>query len=456
MVCLGYVSLGACLGYPTIALPQLKNETNTAVNLDDYEGSMFASGFWFSGIICSPLGGVLSGWLGRRKILVCASPFMTLGWLIIGIAQDKAMIFSGRILTASAVCLQLSSVNVYISETVHPKIRANLVILPAFFMGFGNLLVWALGYFLPWRATAYLLMVPPILLIILMIPLPETPYWLVEDKQNEAAKKSLQFFRGKDYDIYEELTEIEVKHESKQTAQAQSNWKFTISRIFSIAFFKPFSCVGILYIIGTWTGFNCLLVYMITFLEETGSSFDPRIGPIVVGGLRVAFAGFATLLVNKFQPKVLYVTCQFISTASMCLIGFFAYFQEFHPDLPYLKEFSWVPLIMVITVVIMRSSGILPILHTLMAEVYPTEIRTQAIGITQACFLASGAFGVKFFPEMKLGMGLYGLCFLYTGFGILNCLWGIYTIPDNRGKSLVKVEEMYEQKKNPEKDVTAL
>ena len=94
----------------------------------------------------------------------------------------------------------------------------------------------------------------------------------------------------------------------------------------------------------------------------------------------------------------------------------------------------------------MRASGILPVLHTLMSEVYPTEIRTQAIGITQASFLASGAIGVKFFPEMKNAMGLYSLCLLYAVAGLINSIWGLLSIPDNRGKSLIKVEEMYEKK----------
>jgi hypothetical protein len=31
------------VGYPTKTLPQLRNETNLEVNLDDYEGSLFAS-----------------------------------------------------------------------------------------------------------------------------------------------------------------------------------------------------------------------------------------------------------------------------------------------------------------------------------------------------------------------------------------------------------------------------
>ena len=82
-----------------------------------------------------------------------------------------------------------------------------------------------------------------------------------------------------------------------------------------------------------------------------------------------------------------------------------------------------------------------------LAESYPTEIRTQAIGINQSLFLASGALCLKMFPVMKTTIGLSNCFFLYGTVGILNFLWGLFTIPDNRGKSLVKVEEMYEKNK---------
>ena len=37
-------------------------------------------------------------------------------------------------------------------------------------------------------------------------------------------------------------------------------------------------------------------------------------------------------------------------------------------------------------------------------------------------------------------------CFLYAALDVAGCLWGLKTIPDNRGKSLIKIEEMYEKK----------
>ena len=42
---------------------------------------------------------------------------------------------------------------------------------------------------------------------------------------------------------------------------------------------------------------------------------------------------------------------------------------------------------------------------------------------------------------MKGSLGLDGTCLLYSSISFLVILWGAYTIPDNRGKSLVNVEE---------------
>ena len=88
--------MGALLGYTTIALPQWKNETNIDLRLDENESSLYASLFWIIGVICSPIGGILSGWLGRRKIVMIASPLVICGWVIIGFAQDKIMLYIGK------------------------------------------------------------------------------------------------------------------------------------------------------------------------------------------------------------------------------------------------------------------------------------------------------------------------------------------------------------------------
>ena len=78
----------------------------------------------------------------------------------------------------------------------HPDIRASLVILPSTFITIGALLVWIFGSFLSWRMTAYLMIIPSLVLVLLLSRLPETPYWLIQDGNLGMARKSLQYFRG--------------------------------------------------------------------------------------------------------------------------------------------------------------------------------------------------------------------------------------------------------------------
>ena len=65
----------------------------------------------------------------------------------------------------------------------------------------------------------------------------------------------------------------------------------------------------------------------------------------------------------------------------------------------------------------------------------------------------SGALNINFFPHMRDYLTFHGLFFLYGAAGLVNCFWALKTIPDNRGKSLVKVEETFEKNSNIEKDL---
>ena len=118
-----------------------------------------------------------------------------------------------------------------------------------------------------------------------------------------------------------------------------------------------------------------------------------------------------------------------------------------YPEFTCWNILAWVSSIMFFVLFFIRAIGILPVMHMLISEMFPTEIRTQSIGITESMTLASGALAIKLFPNLKNSFGLFGICCLFSAFALILIIWGALTIPDNRGKSLVKVEEMYEETK---------
>ena len=87
----------------------------------------------------------------------------------------------------------------------------------------------------------------------------------------------------------------------------------------------------------------------------------------------------------------------------------------------------------------------MPVMQSLFTEAYPTEIRTQAMSLTETMFLGLESLNLKLYPYMKNTIGFHGACCVYATMSFICAFWGLATIPDNRGKSLVKVEEFYEK-----------
>ena len=139
-----------------------------------------------------------------------------------------------------------------------------------------------------WQTVAFCGIAPCCVVILTLIFLPETPYWLIENNQFEKAKKSLKFFRGTNYDTSTELEEIHQKHLSKPKSQTFS---WVMRRLFSRAFFRPFLCIGMLEILFSISGFEIVTLYMHRILETTQSSIDPALGPVITGVVRVISAG---------------------------------------------------------------------------------------------------------------------------------------------------------------------
>lgn len=69
------------------------------------------------------------------------------GWIMIGLAQNKMMLFAGRILSCAFGCLNFSTLSVYITEIVHPDIRGSMVVLGPLYLASGYMLDWIIGYF---------------------------------------------------------------------------------------------------------------------------------------------------------------------------------------------------------------------------------------------------------------------------------------------------------------------
>ena len=160
--------------------------------------------------------------------------------------------------------------------------------------------------------------------------------------------------------------------------------------------------------------------------------------------INFCLSGIMPFVMQNVSPKPLFFITQLIhsmAVGSLCCFAYLTIYLDYD-----LNGFGWIPLAAMVIIIIMRATGSLPVMHTLVTESYPTDIRTYAIAITDITEFGVSAVNLKMFPELKNAFGYHGMFAFYSIMGAMMAFWGLMTIKDNRGKSLIKVEESYESK----------
>jgi hypothetical protein len=78
-----------------------------------------------------------------------------------------------------------------------------------------------------------------------------------------------------------------------------------------------------------------------------------------------------------------------------------------------------------------------------MGEIFPSDIRSLAIGITLSLGLCISTVNILIYPYLIEKLQFHGTFYLYTVIAFMTMLWGMFNIPDNRGLSLAKVEAKF-------------
>jgi len=112
-----------------------------------------------------------------------------------------------------------------------------------------------------------------------------------------------------------------------------------------------------------------------------------------------------------------------------------------------LEDLGWLPIVLVMIMTAAPALGVYPVLNLSMAEVYPSDIRTLAIGITISGSFCNVAANILVYPYMLESFKFYGTFYFYALMSLITMFWGFFNIPDNRGLSLAKVEQKAMQEK---------
>ena len=134
-----------------------------------------------------------------------------------------------------------------------------------------------------WGTITILCAIPAILTILVMLSMPESPFYLVRKNCEDDALKSLIWLRGSHADVNSELEDLKKSYKKQRESPA-----FSYAKLFTEGvYFKPFIVALALFFNLQFSGVNAVYFNLKPIFLKAGSQIDAGLSAFIISMVRV-------------------------------------------------------------------------------------------------------------------------------------------------------------------------
>ncbi len=409
------------------------------------------------------IGAVVAGWLsnklGRRKTLIIAallfimsaigSALPEIGFGAIGqMGPDALKIFTFyRVIGGIGIGIASMVSPLYIAEVAPGHLRGRLVSYNQMAIVTGIVLVYFVNWFIAkqgdsswlndigWRLMFASEMIPATLFLILLLPLPDSPRWLVlKDRKDEALSL---------------LHKLEGEQQAPHTlADIQSSLIEHTRPLFSFGI--ALIVIGVvLSILQQAVGINAVLYYAPSIFENMGfSEQSALLQTVLVGVVNMVATVIAINTVDRVGRKPLLIIGGITMALAMAALA--TCFQ--------INALGVGALLAMLLYIAGFAMSWGPVTWVLLSEIFPTSIRGKALSIAVAGqwlanIAVSWSFKVLDGNSFLIAEFNHGFAYwLYSGIAILAAFFVYRFIPETKGRTLEEIEQIWSKERTVDND----
>ena len=394
-------------------------------------------------MVGSLLSGPLMVYIGQRVVLLISLPIVLIMWLGIAFAPNIIILQISRAALGISLGLMGGTANNFVVEIAHVGIRGNLTSLVDIFRQTGYLYVFIVGSTqLNWRQVAIVCgITTTIIPFIGLFLVHSSPRWLATQGKLDEARKSLLFYRGNVIEVDSELNDITTQ------LKRSSNKGNSVSAQFQLMFHKDnrkrIVIASVLMFAAFFTAYNLITTYAVVIFSGFTKGINPYFSTIIIGLMRVIGTIIYSLISEKFERKRLFLIPLSISGCSLGFLAIFLYLKALKYPL---ESFDWVPLVLLIIFTLTNCMAF-PVLILYRSELLPNSVRALSSGLVYVLFFFGNFITLFSYPYLVDWIGTHGTFGLYSLFTFLIVLFGYFTLPETRGRTLEEIEEDFKGKK---------
>lgn len=386
------------------------------------------------GLIGTLVAGPLADHYGRRVMIAVSSVVFIIGVAFILMAHSFVEMLFARVLLGIGVGIVAVAVPLYVAELVPAKDRGKYVTFFQLFLTFGIVLAYFVdSAFTPsgnWRAMFAVVLIPAVVLLIAMFFLPETPRWLIANKQERKARKVLKLTHEPG------LIDTEVTQIKTSLTQAEGGWRDLLNK----KMLSPlFISVGIA-ILNQWTGINSFLQYAPHILKQAGlgSNMVVMMGSAGIGMMNFLCTLVAIFLVDRVGRRPLLITGVAGIIISEVFLGVV---NAMHAGITHVGIYS---LIGLLGFIISYAIGPGVVVWLAISELFPTRVRGKGIAFCLFFNSLAGTLLASTFLTLTHVLGVSGTYWLCAFCSLFYLLIAMFYLPETKSQSLEDIQNYFE------------
>jgi SP family galactose:H+ symporter-like MFS transporter len=277
--------------------------------------------------------------------------------------------------------------------------------------------------------------IPAIILGVGMFFMPDSPRWLISNKNVDKARSILKQIREKG-NVEDEIKEIQTSMDKQKGGRGE---------LFS-PLIKPAMIVGVsLAIFQQVTGINTVIYYAPTIFQFAGlrSASAAILATVGVGAVNVAMTVVAIKLIDRVGRRPLLLVGVAGMAFSLILLGIVFFIPGFQSIIGTMAAVS------LMIYVAFFAIGLGPVFWLLISEIYPLKVRGLAMSIvTEANWGSNLIIALTFLTLIQL-LGRPGTFWFYAVIGIGAWFFTYYYVPETKGRTLEEIEEHWRAGRHP-------
>jgi sugar porter (SP) family MFS transporter len=399
-------------------------------------------------LVGSLVAGELGDRLGRKRAILIAGALFTFGAAIQWIAPSALILVAGRFVIGAGVGMAAVSAPLYAAELAPAGIRGRFVSAYQLAITMGIFLAYLVNGQLSasanWRLMLGLAAVPGLALFLIALIAPESPRWLMgRDRRADAAKEMAKV--QPDVEVNAQLASIEAAiKEDTHTA----SW----AEIFSPKWRRPLLIALGLAVFQQITGINAIIYYANQIFAAAGFSTEVSRATVTlwaIGGVNVLSTFIAIAFIDRVGRRLLLLVGLIGMGVSLAVVG--AAFHFIHPAPGGVGGSgpTTAGIVTVVALVVFIASfafSLGPVVWTVINEIFPAQIRGRGVALATAVNWGSAFLVSQFFLSLIGILGSTWTFWLLTLFCALGWVWIYLRVPETRGLTLEKIQDMWAAK----------